>query len=119
VRKDLIAALAVVALAQVVSAGAAAATAADGKDRHVTILNDTDRRVQGFFPRDPIVIQTFEEDYLGDRYLEPGQSIRLEIYDGTNQCRYDFRVEFTEGAPVHDSVDVCETREWRVSAGKP
>jgi hypothetical protein len=107
------------ALLALAAAGPLAAQSRDGKDRRVTIVNDTGRRVRGLFAKDPLVLQTFEEDALGDRYLEPGQSIELDFDNGAGHCLLDLRVEFAEGAAVHDRVDVCEARAWRVSAGKP
>lgn len=84
------------------SVGSAAAA-----DRHVTIVNSTSTTMKMFFASN-VDAKKWEEDILGDEIVLPGDSIDINVDDGTDHCRYDFRALFNDGGEsVKNGVNVC------------
>jgi len=94
------------------SVAAPGAQSRDGYDRHVTIRNRTGWTMLRFYASDTRS-DDWEEDILGDRVLENGASIRINIDDGSGACLYDFKAEFTNGQElVRERVNVCQISEY-------
>ena len=90
-----------VALSLVTGSAAAA-------DRHVTIINSTSTTMKMFFASN-VDTKKWEEDILGDEVVLPGDSIDIDIDDGTGHCEYDFRALFNDGVEsIKHSVNVCK-----------
>jgi len=53
-------------------------------------------------------------DHLGHQVLEPGQSISVNLNDGSGYCMFDFRGEFADGEHVENyRVNVCAVSVFR------
>lgn len=91
---------------------AVAATAvtawAQSYDRRVQIVNATSETMMYFYAS-TVDAATWEEDILGDAVLPSGNSVIINIDDGSGYCRYDFRAVFADGSEaVQAGVNVCE-----------
>lgn len=85
---------------------------AHATDRHVRIINSTSTTMKMFFASN-VDIKKWEEDILGDDVLRPGDSVNVDIDDGTDTCEYDFRALFTDGLEsVKNNVNVCRIGEF-------
>lgn len=95
----------------------AAATAflagnAAAADRNVEIVNATSTTMKMFFASN-VDAKKWEEDILGDDVLRPGESVNINIDDGTPHCNYDFRAVFVDGLDsVKHHVDVCKVGKF-------
>lgn len=77
-------------------------------DRRVNIVNKTGYTMMEFYASN-VDAKTWEEDILGKHVLESGQSVLINIDDGTGYCLYDFRAVFSDGDEVTKArVNVCE-----------
>ena len=97
-------------------AGLAAATPALAEDRHVVIVNGTNNTMVRFYASNSGKT-SWEEDILGDRTLQPGQQVRINIDDGSGACIYDFRADFDDGDKLtRNSINVCKIGTYRYTA---
>lgn len=114
---------AVAAVALSMTAGAVAAApptsapgavqSRDGYDRRVRIHNETGWTMLRFYASDSRKTD-WEEDILGDDVLANGDSVRINIDDGSGACIYDFKAEFTNGQElIRYRVNVCEISDYR------
>jgi hypothetical protein len=88
---------------------------ADRADRHVRIINDTSRTMIHFYASN-VRRGTWEEDILGRDVLEPGQSVNVNIDDGTGYCMFDLRAEFNGGRYAERRrFNVCDEVSWTVT----
>lgn len=56
----------------------------------------------------------WEEDILGQDVLRPGQSVTVNVDDGSGYCLYDFKAVFDDGDElVRSRIDVCEVSSYR------
>lgn len=102
------------ALATVLAA--AGSSPALASDRHVTIVNETSSTMMRFYASNS-GRSSWEEDILGDRTLKPGQSVRINVDDGSGSCMYDFRADFSDGDKLtRTSINVCEISTYRYTA---
>jgi hypothetical protein len=93
--------------------GALAPTGASAEDRHVRIINETSHTMTRFYASN-VEKGSWEEDILGNRVLKPGQSVNVNIDDGSGHCLYDFRADFTDGDTLtRNRINVCETSSYR------
>jgi hypothetical protein len=92
----------------------AAAAAADGKNRKVTVENISTQTLRELYAS-PITAKTWEEDLLGQRTLTPGQSISANIDNGTPECNYDLKAVMANGTEhVKRGVNVCAISKWTI-----
>jgi hypothetical protein len=50
-----------------------------------------------------------EEDILGVDVLANGDTVEVNIDDGTGKCRFDFKAVFQSGAElVRNNINVCQ-----------
>jgi hypothetical protein len=82
------------------------ATAAE--NRHVTIVNHTKHTITHFYASNT-GSNDWEEDILGKDELARGESIDIDIDDGTGKCKFDFKAVFADGASIEKTnINVCE-----------
>ena len=76
-------------------------------NRVVEVINATGMTMVEFYAS-VTTTNSWEEDILGDDVLEDGESIDVNIDDGSGKCIYDFRAVFENGQEaVKQSVNVC------------
>jgi hypothetical protein len=91
-------------------------TAASAADHRVTIINETNSTMVRFYASNS-GRSSWEEDILGNRILKPGQSVRINIDDGSGACIYDFRADFDDGDKLtRNRINVCEISTYRYTA---
>ena len=89
----------------------------DRFDRRVTIVNDTGVAIV-VFNASNVNTNDWEENILGSGTLEDGESVVVNIDDGTGHCRYDFRAVFADEDVVIDrDINVCEVDTHRYFVG--
>ena len=94
----------------------ATATVAQAADRHVTIVNETNNTMVRFYASNS-GRSSWEEDILGNRILKPGQSVRINVDDGTGACNFDFRADFDDGDKLtRNGINVCQISTYRYTA---
>lgn len=94
-----------------------AAAPATAQDRHVQIINETQHTIVHFYASN-IGRDTWEEDILGEKVLPVGQSVNINIDDGTDACLYDFKAVFDDGEElVRNRIDVCTIGTYRYTEG--
>lgn len=98
-------------LAGVVALGVAvtgATALAQSYDRRVEIVNATSETMMYFYAS-TVDAASWEEDILGDAVLPSGNSVIVNIDDGSGYCRYDLRAVFADGSEgIQAGVNVCE-----------
>lgn len=98
---------AAVVLSSVASAPAVA------QDRRVRIINDTRHTMVRFYASNSSRT-SWEEDILGRRVLPAGQSVMINIDDGSGACLFDFKAVFDDGDVLTRSqINVCQISEYR------
>ncbi|HYE43492.1 MAG TPA: hypothetical protein VEA15_08875 [Caulobacteraceae bacterium] len=91
----------------------ATATPAVAEDRRVRIINGT-RHIMVRFYASNSSRTSWEEDILGRRILKPGESVTINIDDGSGACLYDFKAVFDDGDELtRGQVNVCKISEYR------
>lgn len=89
-------------------------SAAQAQDRHVRVINASPRSLVSFYASN-IWRPGWEEDIFGLGTLPPGQSILINIDDGTGYCRFDLKAVFSNGAEVvRYNVNVCGVESWTI-----
>ncbi len=84
-----------------------AAAPARAADRHVEIVNNTGRTMTSFYAS-RVGAKSWEEDILGQDTLDDGDSVTVNINDGSGACRFDFKAVFEGGASLEKAnIDVC------------
>ncbi len=102
------AAIAVFAAASLLTAASASA-----EDRRVRIINETRYTIVRFYASN-VSENDWEEDILGRDVLRPGQSVTVNVDDGTGYCLYDFKAVFDDGDElVRSRIDVCKISSYR------
>lgn len=83
-------------------------TAASAYDRRVIIANKSSATINEFYASSTGA-RSWQEDILGNEVLSSGNSVQINIDDGTGYCKYDFRAVFEDGTEsVKRQVNVCE-----------
>ena len=94
------------------TAVSAPAQSRDGLNRRVRIHNNTGWTMLRFYASDSRVTD-WEEDMLGRGTLAAGNSIMMNIDDGSGACLYDFKAEFTNGQVLtRYNVNVCQIADY-------
>ena len=100
------------AVAAAVSLSSPVSAAPDGKNRKVTVENLSNQSVYNLYAS-PITSTTWEEDLLGQRTLNAGQSISANIDNGTTECYYDLKAVMANGKEVvQRKINVCAVSKW-------
>lgn len=99
------------ALGITLSAAAVFAPVAQAADRNVTIINKSKTVMVAFYASN-VGASDWEEDILGQDILKPGQSVKINMNDGTGYCRFDLKAEFDDGSEaIDENVDICTIGE--------
>lgn len=86
----------------------AGAMNASALDRRVQINNKTSYDIVQFYASNTGT-DNWEEDILGEDVLPSGQSVMINIDDGSGYCKYDFLAVFEDGDKVTSTDNnVCE-----------
>lgn len=94
------------------TAASAPAQSRDGLNRRVRIHNNTGWTMLRFYASDSRV-DSWEEDMLGRGTLASGNSVMMNIDDGSGACVYDFKAEFTNGQVLtRFNVNVCQIADY-------
>ena len=105
--------LAISIMTAVVAIIGLAAAPASAEDRNVLLINETRHTIVEFYASN-IGRNTWEEDILGQDVLKVGQSMNINIDDGTEACLYDFKAVFDDGDQlVRNRINVCTTATYR------
>lgn len=81
--------------------------AARAADRHVEIVNKTGRALTELYAS-KVGAKSWEEDILGRDTLDNGDSVTVNVNDGTGACKFDFKAVFEDGKSIEKaSIDVC------------
>lgn len=81
-------------------------------DRRVKIINNTSYTIKEFYASNKGTNE-WEEDILGKDVLEPGQSVMINIDDGSGYCKFDFLAIFNDGDKVETrDNNVCELQTF-------
>ena len=87
--------------------------AADSHDRRVRIINETKHTMMRFYASN-VDRTDWEEDILGESTLSSGNSVVINIDDGSGACLYDFKGVFDDGDEViQNRIDVCKIESFR------
>ncbi len=82
--------------------------AARAADRHVDIINKTGQTMTNFYAS-KVGAKSWEEDILGKDTLDDGDTVTININDGTGACRFDFKAVFDGGKSIEKgNIDVCK-----------
>jgi hypothetical protein len=81
--------------------------AAHAADRKVEIVNKTGMSLTHFYASNTGT-RSWEEDILGRDVLADGESVTVDINDGTGACKFDFKASFENGGSLEKTgIDVC------------
>ena len=84
-------------------------------DRHVVLVNNTSKTIVEFYGSNTGT-EDWEEDILGTDTLSPGQQVRINFDDGTEYCKFDFKMVFEdESEMIESEFNVCEYGTLTVS----
>mgnify|MGYP003642055198 CR=1 FL=1 len=90
----------------------AGATNAMALDRRVQINNVSSYNIYEFYASNT-GSNSWEEDILGSEVLMSGESVMINIDDGSGYCKYDFKAVFEDGDEVISADNnVCELAEF-------
>ena len=88
---------------------------AQAQDRRIRLINESNYTINEFHASN-VNRRGWEEDILGQRILKPGQSIVINLNDGSGQCRFDFLTIMSNGAKIEKrNVDVCKLENYRIT----
>ena len=94
--------------------GLMAPDTAAAQDRRVRIINASNVTVNSFQASNTSR-KSWEEDILGSSVLAPGQSVMVNINDGTGACMFDFKAVLANGRKVElYGMNVCQISSWTV-----
>ena len=92
-----------------------ACTAANAADRRIKLINETSQTIVEFHASN-VGRSGFEEDILGKRVVGPGDSITINLDDGSGYCKFDFLTVMRSGQKVvKRNIDVCQVSTYRIS----
>jgi len=101
------------ALAVMVATTALTPGMASAEDRRVRIINETNHTIVRFYASN-VNATSWEEDILGQSVLKPGQSVVVNIDDGSGYCLYDFKAVFDDDDSLERKrIDVCKISSYR------
>lgn len=87
---------------------------AAAQDRRVRVVNGTNITVTHFYASNTSR-RGWEEDILGKSVLPAGQSVMINIDDGSGACMFDFKAVLANGRRVEAyGMNVCQISSWTV-----
>ena len=82
------------------------------ENRHVDVDNQTGHTITEFYASN-VDENDWEEDILGRDTLAPGESVDINIDDGTGHCMYDFKAVFDDGdSLIKHNINVCTVESY-------
>ena len=85
---------------------------AQAEDLYFTLINRTSVPITEFYVS-PSGINRWEQDLLGNRYLDAQSYVQVRIGDGRSVCEYDIGAQFADGEAVTDyGIDLCDLGEY-------
>jgi FlaG/FlaF family flagellin (archaellin) len=85
---------------------------ASALDRRVQINNQSSYDIYEFYASNTGE-ENWQEDILGDGVLLSGESVLINIDDGSGYCKYDFKAVFEDGdEAISADNNVCELAEF-------
>lgn len=86
--------------------------AVSAADRTVTVVNKTKSTMSAIYASS-VGARTWEEDILGQDMLASGESVEIDMDDGTGACRFDLKAEFSDGTEaIQQNLNVCKVGEF-------
>lgn len=90
-------------------------TGAHAYSRRVELVNDSRHAIAEFHASN-VDRRVWEEDILGRDVVYPGESVTIDINDGTGHCYFDFLTVMSNGDTImRRNVDVCEISRYRIT----
>ena len=87
-------------------------SAVSAADRRVEVVNKTGVMLVGFYAS-RVNVADWEENILSGQKLKSGDSIIVDIDDGSGGCLFDFRGVFSDGEEViSEDNNVCELEQF-------
>lgn len=85
-------------------------------DRRIRVINNTNYDMLTFQASN-VARRTWEEDILGrNRILRPGNSIVVNLNDGSGYCIFDLRARFRGGREAtRRRVNICKITSWTIN----
>lgn len=89
---------------------------AQNLDRRIRVINNTSYTMLTFQASN-VARRTWEEDILGrNRVLRSGQSIVVNLNDGSGYCVFDLRARFQGGREAtRRRVNICQVSSWTIN----
>jgi hypothetical protein len=79
------------------------------------LFNNTSVELESFWASPPSV-NDWENDILGDRTLDGGMTININMSDGRPDCIYDFKFKFSDGDIVEKRrINVCRLGQYTLN----
>lgn len=87
---------------------------ASAADYRINLVNATSQSIERFYASN-VGTNHWEEDILGVNILHPGHYVRINLYDGSGYCRFDFKTVMESGQTiVRRNVNVCGITEYTI-----
>ena len=84
-------------------------------DRRIRLINASSETIREFHASNT-GRSRWEEDILGRRVLQPGDSVVINLDDGSGFCRFDFKTVMESGRSlVKRNIDVCKLETYRIT----
>ena len=81
-------------------------------ERRVRIINASNVTMNSFYAEN-IASQTDRDDLLGASVILTGESVVLDVNDGSDACSFDFKAVMVDGRMVCEyDFNVCEISTW-------
>jgi hypothetical protein len=94
---------------------ASMASAASALDRRVNINNKTQSVMTEFYASNSGT-QNWQEDILGEQVVASGDTVTINIDDGSGFCKFDFRAVFDDASEVISADNnVCELSDFNLT----
>ncbi len=88
---------------------------AQAQDRRIRLINESSQTIEKFHASN-VGRTGWEEDVLGRRVIRPGQSLVINLNDGSGYCRFDFLTVMANGTKIEKrNVDVCKLETYRIT----
>jgi len=90
----------------------AAAAAPDGKNRVISVENQSTQTIREFYAS-PVTATTWEKDMLGMLTLPAGQRVNANLDNGTTECYFDLKVVLANGKAIEQHrINICAASRW-------
>ena len=76
-------------------------------DRNVDVINNTQKKITGFYAS-RTKLKSWQENIVKGDPIDPGETQPVDIDDGSGGCHFDFKAVFADGdEAINEDVDVC------------